>query len=238
MEKSISKAFSYMFKDKDWFKKAGILVFLYFFIFALLFSEISVLPMLLKHNKEANLTSQALRFIMPIATLMAFFITGYISKCTQNVIKNNGQENILLPNWQDNFFNYFIIGAKRAGSRAGIYVLLLPTIFLLGIPVIIFWFLSIPLGKIFCSEFKFDSYFKWKEGYELIKNNVGLYISILLIFLNLNLLSSLLIVGLFYFKVPNGLSAIILAITSTYLCLVSAYLVGIVGDKKKLELES
>lgn len=238
MEKSISDAFLYMFKDKDWPKKAGILAFSFFFIFAIFCKEISIFPMLIKHNKEANLMAQTLRIVSPVVALINVFISGYLSKCTQNVIKNNGQEDILLPNWQDDFFNYFIIGAKRITSKIGIYILLLPTIFLLGIPIIIFEFLCIPLGKIFCSEFKFDSYFKWKEAYKLIKNNVGLYIWILLIMLIINILSILLFVVLFYFKIPSGINAIILAIITTYSCFVFAYLVGIVGDNKKLELES
>lgn len=234
MEKSVKNAFIYIFQDKDWIKKTSILAVFFFFLYAFLFKEISLLPLLLQHNKEANLTQQALRIVSPILTLISFFATGYISKCTQNVI-NNTQENILLPDWEDDFFNYFVIAAKRIGSRLGVYILLLPTILLLGIPFIIFWFLSLPLGKIFCSEFKFESYFKWKEAYELIKNNIGLYISILLILINLNLLITLLTVILLCLKVSNNLCSIILAMVSTYTTLVAAYLIGIVGNKKSSE---
>lgn len=238
MKKSIDRAFLYMFKDKDWYKKAGILAVLYFIVYVIVCSAISILPPLLQHAKEANLNTQMIRLSMPIATLITFFIIGYLTKCTHNVINNNGQEDILLPNWKDDFLNYFILGAKRIGGRMGVCVLLLPTILLLGVPFLIFWLLSIPLGRIFCTEFKFDSYFKWNKAYELIKNNVGLYICILLIMLIINLFSILLFVALFYFKVTSGLNAIILTITTTYLSLVFAYLIGIVGDKKQLTLES
>lgn len=236
MEKSVKNAFLYMFKDKDWFKKAGILTLLYFFIFAVFCKEISVLPFLLHNSKEANLTIQALRIVSPITTIIVFFILGYMSKCTQNVINNNGQENILLPNWNDKFFNYFIIGAKRAGSKMGVFVLLLPTILLLGIPFVIFWLLSIPLGRIFCTEFKFEAYFKWREGYKLIKNNVRLYLFVLITMIFLNALSVILLIVLFYSKIPSDFNALILAIISTYISFFFAYLLGIVGEK--LESES
>lgn len=238
MKKSIGNAFLFMFKDKDWYKKAGILAVLYFIVYVIACSAISILPTLLQHTKEANLNAQMIRLLMPIGTLITFFIIGYITKCTHNVINNNGQENILLPDWKDDFFNYFILGAKRIGGRMGVCVLLLPTILLLGIPFLIFWLLTIPLGRIFCTEFEFDSYFKWKKAYELIKNNIGLYVWIFLIMLMINLMNILLFVALFYFKVTSGLNAIIMAITTTYLALVFAYLVGIVGDKKQLTLES
>lgn len=237
MEKSVGNAFFYMFKDEGWLKKAGILTLLFFVIFIIFYSLVSTFPMILKHPKALNPNMELIRLASPVASLIVFFISGYLSKCTHNVIHSNTQENILLPDWQDNFFNYFIIGAKRTGSYAGVFVLLLPTILLLGIPFIIFWFLRISLGKIFCTEFKFDSYFKWEQAFELIKNNVGLYIGIFLIILVLNLLDSLLFIALLYFKVPNNLSAIISAITTTYLCFVFAYFIGIVGNKP-LKLES
>lgn len=236
MEKSVKNAFLYMFKDKDWDKQIGILTFLFFIIFAIFYKEISLIPLLATKNKEANLTMQAIRIITPIVTIITFFMLGYITKCTHNVINSTNQEIILLPDWNDDFFSYFVLGAKRAASKMGVFILLLPTILLLGIPFIIFGFLCIPLGRIFCTEFKFESYFKWKEGYELIKNNVGLYIWILIIMLILNLLSTLLVIVLLYFKIESSLSAIISAIITTYLSLVFAYLLGIVGEK--LESES
>lgn len=236
MEKSFGNAFTYMFKDKDFKKKIGILSIFLFIIFAF-FGYAIYLSILIAHNPKdvaLKIKEPIINLLSPIITIIMFFVSGYIFKCTHNVIKSNAEEEtILLPNWQDDFFSYFMIAAKKCGSILGIYTLLIPTILLLGIPFIIFFILILALERIFCEEFKFDSFFKWKEAFQLIKNNIGLYISIILTLLLFGLINFVLIFTMFKFKVHFVLIAIIMTLFNSYIVLVGAYLEGIVGEKKK-----
>lgn len=240
MNKTVANAFVYMFKSENWYKKIGVFAAFAFFMKVINCSMISNFILLVHNPKDLTVQQNmhAIQLLMPIVTIIIFLLGGYIAKCVQSVISNNGSDNVVLPDWKNNILNNFIIGAKRGGSVLAVYCLLLPTLFLLGIPILLFWLLLLPLGKIFCTNFEFESYFKWKDAFALITNNIGLYVVITLLEIILNILYVVILGLLFYFKIHTTIIALISTIIFTYLSFVFGYFMGIIGEKKVYKMES
>lgn len=234
MDKTFGKAFSYMFKDEDWRGKAGILFVMYLVVSVFVCTFISSLVLVSGNLKDPSIaqTNNALNMMMPICDILIFFIVGYLARCTHNVIKNDGSFAITLPKWGDGFLNNFIIGGKQTGAYLAVLCLILPSVLILGIPFLIFWFLSLALYRLFCEDFKFDSYFAWKQAFELVRNNLKLYIGVILTVIFLNLFLLCIVAPLFYFKISSSLIAILMAAYATYQALIIAYLRGIIGETR------
>lgn len=214
MEKKISNAFTYMFKDSEWKYKMLILVLL---------TVPSVYQSYLKDIKHIK-EPQILLLIAVIFT--SILISGYVAKCIQNIIFSNAENNIQLPAWEDNFWGYFVIGIKKILASLLIVIALIPASILI-VPLIIFIFISIVLERIFCEEFNMTSYFQWGKAFDLIKQNPRKYIQILLTYIPLVIILG--IITLLFFKTPFIL--VVLPVVTSYYALVSAYLKGIIGSE-------
>lgn len=219
MEKKISNAFTYMFKDTEWKYKLIVLTLL---------SVPSVYNSYLKDIKHVK-EPQILLLLLVIIT--SILISGYMSKCIQNIIYSNA-EAPSLPAWEDDFWGYLIIGLKKILAGILILIALIPGTLLI-IPLLIFIFLSIALERIFCEKFDITAYYAWKKAFNLIKLNPGKYIQIILMYIPL--IIALAIIALIFFSTP--LILVVLPIVTTYYMLVSAYLKGIVGSEAEVEAQ-
>lgn len=238
MEKSISNAFTFMFKDPDWVYKLGILLMLHAapgICLAFNFPE----SLDLQTHSLSLFVSTISQFLIPSIILYMIlypFIMGYVSKSTQNVIKTTKNEPVFLPNWEDNFFSYFIIGIQKSFAIFLLSLLLIPGMILLCIPVLIYGFIALALDNIFCSDFKVISYFKWGKAFKIVSSNVGLYIIIFIIALFLGL-SVIFVQNLHtFFKMSNIFIVFFQSAFSIYTLLVMAYLTGMIGINKEYEI--
>jgi len=221
MDKSILKSFTYMFDANDRAFKISILVMLYLPI-----AYFSYVMMTIKANgatPQLNYGNIVIFFF--IVWLTSLFATGYLAKCTQNIILFNGDQPFDMPNWEDNFIGYLVIGFKKGVSVFVTTLVLLPTVILLAIPLLIYSFIYPALDNIFCSEFKFNSYFSWKKAFSIIASNNKLYYSILGLLFLLSIARNL----FYLLKLPAGLFIFLLAIFMAYLSLISAYWIGIIN---------
>lgn len=220
MEKKISNAFTYMFKDAQWKYKLLVLTLL---------SVPSVYQSYLKdikHVKEPQL------ILLLLVIITSILMSGYISKCIQNIIYSNAENAPMLPAWEDDFGGYFIIGLKKILAGILILIALIPGTLLI-IPLLVFIFLTIALERIFCERFDITSYYAWKKAFNLIKLNPTKYIQIILMYIPLVLALGL--ITLLFFNTPFIL--VILPVVATYYALVSAYLKGIVGSESEVKID-
>ena len=219
MEKSIKNAFTFMFKDPDWIYKLSILALL-----SVPSSYISYLNHTNSAN-SANFLNGAFLLLCIVSMVTSLIVSGYFSKCTQNIIFATHEEANLLPAWEDNFGGFVTIGLKKMLGGLLIGLVILPAS-LLVIPILIFAFISIALERIFCQEFKISSYFAWRKAFNLIKEDGGRYFLILLTYIPLVLI--LAVIMLIFMKIP-AILMVVLPIITAYYMLVSAYLVGSLG---------
>lgn len=220
MEKSIQNAFTYMFKDNEWTYKLFILMMLY--LPGAYYSSITT-----GLNVEAiksNINFNAVIIGIVVSAISVTISTGYLAKCTHNIIKNEG-EAFRMPCWEDDFFSYFFIGIKKGFAIFITSLLLLPTIILLAIPLLIFSFIFLALDNIFCVDFKLDAYFAWKKAFSIIVSNNKLYYIILFLGFILSLVPSV----FYLIKLPTIIFSLLFAACMTYTALVYAYLIGIVN---------
>lgn len=223
-----------MFKDRDWVYKLGILVLLYAGPgLCISFNQTDITA--LKAGNLNLLLSNLLPCIL-LSAIMCPFIFGYLSKCTHNVIKNNWGDPLTLPNWEDDFLNYFALGIKRGFAIFLIILLLIPGSVLLFIPFLIYGFITFALDNIFCTNFKLNSYFKWGRAFKIISSDYGLYVNALAIIFVMGLLAALIQFLCSYYKLPNTSTVFIQAICSIYVSLVTAYLIGMFGVNEEDEI--
>lgn len=244
MEKSIENAFSYMLKDEKWYPKIGVLVLIYLVFWgAICFFVNEFISLIINHNMPPVFPSTEIGITIGIyAAIFILFsaigvslVTGFLARCTQKVVESDGKELISLPEWEKGFLYYYILGAKKSAAFNAVHVLLQPANILLGLATLFLGCIRPALNRIFCTEFKFGSYFAWQEAFDLITKNVGLYLLILLIeiLLSLSLIGCLII--FFYAKVSYVIIALFATVFSVYISLVRAFMEGIIGEKKKKE---
>lgn len=214
MEKKISTAFTYMFKDND---------FAYKFIILILLTVPSIYISYLEHVQGIKTPPILLQVLSWVTGIIA---SGYFAKCTHNIIFSELDETNLLPKWEDDFWGYFGIGFLKGIAYLLITIALIPASILI-VPLLIFLFLTLALDRIFCTDFKMGAYFQWKKAYGLVKQNMSKYIKIALMYIPLTVILVLFVLlfaktAVLYVAVP---------IVTTYYMLVSAYLVGIVGSE-------
>lgn len=253
MNKSIKNAFTYMFKDEKWFFKVSLIAIIFILIWAVFCFILSQFLMLIKtvgpngqpqfNQPEFIFLNNVLQIFGAFVMIIIFYVIGYWAKCTYNIIHNNGADTISLPSFKDGFLNTYIIGAKLTLSAAALMYLFYPAILLFVVPffVIIFLFgiiLVNALKRVFCEEFKFEAFFAWKEGFALIKNNVSLYVSIVLTQIALSIINIGMLILFYHLKFPPNIIALLVGLYTTYVYFVNAYLVGIVGSKKELVQEA
>lgn len=237
MEKSISNAFTFMFKDSDWLYKLGILIMLYAIpgvCFVLSMPDINTLKTSLEGITGLAALQPLLSLFIPslvLSIILYPFIFGYFAKCTHNVIKNNWGDPLALPNWEDDFFSYFLIGIKRCIAMIIIGVVLSFSGFLLFIPALIFGLITVALDKVFCTNFDISAYFKWGKAFKIVSSDTKLYFNVLIVLFLVGLLMGFVQYIPSVLKLPNLLVVFLSAISSVYFYLVFAYLTGIVGQE-------
>lgn len=219
MDKSIPNAFIFMFKDSEWLYKVFILLMLYLpsAYYSNMLSEKNLIGL-----NPNNIDYQGVLFCVLLIALTMTISTGYLAKCTHNIIKYNGEKSFM-PNWEDDFWNYLLIGLKKAIAVTFTSLLLLPTIFLFAIPPFIFSFIFLALDNVFCIDFKLSAYFDWKKAFSIIVDNKQLYFIILFLAAILSIIPSL----CYLLKLPTILFSLLFAACMTYTTLVYAYLIGI-----------
>lgn len=245
MEKSLGKAFSYMFKEQGWASKLGyifILCTILWLLFCCFISNIIFLvvnhinPKFFTLSNNISLFSPIILFFLFGLTIL-YFMTGYFAKCTQNVI--NYKEGIpVLPERRNNLLNCYILGAKKMGAIRAIQILIQPINILLGIPSLILMVLEPALNRIFCTEFNFNSYIQWRKAAEIIAKNSWLFVSILLLEFLFGTLIIILIIVLFILKINFAIIALILASYTTYIAFVQAYMEALIGETKNIKEEN
>lgn len=240
MEKSIKKAFSYMFKEEGWASKIGYIFILCLIIWVTLCCFIANIIFLAVNqiNPKSFILQDYITLFTPIIFLLLFglpinsFIGGYFAKCTQNVI--NYKPGIpVLPERKNNFLNCYILGAKKVGAIRAIQILIHPLDICLGIPTLILLILKPALNRIFCTEFKFNSFLQWEKATELIGKNGWLFTAILLWETLFGIITLTLLIILFFMKINFVIIAIVLALCITYIAFVTAYMEALIGEPKK-----
>lgn len=234
MEKTFSKAFTYMFKDEDRLFKLGILILLY-----LPCVLVSVIDKIFLGASGNLFLGFFLNCVFTIISIVSIWITeGYYARCTQNIINldENSKESPILPFWEDKFANNIKIGFvyNLAVFTAIIIPILLfmasyGNILSMGIySTLLLIFLAIfsiyytALKTTFCTDFKYTSFFNFKKASKLIANDFPKYVGISLIIFVL--------FGVYVIFAMALKSNLILTIFSpfavVYVSLVSAYLKG------------
>lgn len=242
MEKSITKSFSYMLKEEGWASKVGYMFILSLILWIVLCSVIdNVIFLITNHINPKSFTLQNyLTLFSPIVFFVlfglpiAYFVTGYFAKCTQNVI--NYKPGIpVLPERRNNLLNCYILGAKKMGAIKAIQALIQPLNIFLGIPTLILMILEPALNRIFCAEFKFDSFLQWEKATQLIGKNGWLFTAILLWEFLFGTLTLILLITFFILKMNFIIIALILALYTTYIAFVKAYMEALIGEPKKIK---
>lgn len=220
MEKKISNAFTYMFKDPKWVYKLVVLTLL------------SVPSFYHSYLKDVKHVKEPQIILLLFVIITSILMSGYVSKCVQNVIYSNPETLPSLPAWEDDFGGYLIIGLKKILASLLIVIALIPGTFLI-IPLLAFMILDIALERIFCENFDITAYYAWKKAFNLIKLNPTKYVQIILMYIPLIIILG--IVALIFSSTPFVL--VVLPIVTTYYTLVSAYLKGIVGSEAEIKAE-
>lgn len=247
MQKTVGNAFNYMFKDKDWCTKfAGVvllLIIMYgpFLFLVQQFIYFCINNSSLNHSIKPPMPalSDILSFCIPLLIIILFisiiyyFVEGYFARCTQNIIKNDTEQPAFLPEFKNNFFNSYLTGAKKYAAVRAIFTLIQPANICLFIPSLLLSLMKPALNRLYCNEFEFEAYFKWKEAYELISKNAGLYIAIVIIEILFTVSMFVFLIMFFIFKIHVALISLFMAIYSAYIFFVEAYLEAIVGESKK-----
>lgn len=177
MEKKISKAFTFMFKDSDWIYKLFILSALAFPSFYLAFEGENLKQYLTKSIEDPYQLAGFFILLLVLTTICTFFFEGYCCKCT-NIIMNAGKssnEKDLLPKWEEDFLGYFRIGFNFSVgvSFIGLAVAIGS---ILIVPLLFFGVAYIALKTLFCVDFKIKSFFAWRTASDLMRKNLGHYL--------------------------------------------------------------
>ena len=234
MEKSISKAFTYMFKDNDWQYKIFILLLLTTPLSVMGFFQVLMFP-----NGKMPDGAAITYFIVLIiiSVLFSFISLGYYAKCANNIIYSNEKStnSDLLPKWENDFAQFPKLGLKffLAGIFPYIAICLVLGVFILLIPILgsiialimilIYSYFATALAAIFYSDYNIYSFFKLKEGRKLVSYDEKKYLQILFLMFILSLLYGI-VPALF---VKPFLIVLVMPIIQVYGFLVSIYLSAI-----------
>lgn len=239
------EAFTYMFKDPGYDKKA-----ITYFVICLCSLALTMSPELANITtpnfaeaaKVAKPSNPIFTFLPIIGNFFSLLLAGYHLNCVEAITKQN--QNIVLP-----FFNLataFVRGIKNVIASLFMTLVLV----LLFIPCIIGGKIAIAVGTvllilfllyffnalmwIFANEDKLTSYMAWKKAIKLVAQNKGTYFVNWLLLITLTIaggiLSSALMI-LFNFLLGNAYTAWLAtsvesAIIASYVAFVGMYLVA------------
>lgn len=239
------EAFTYMFKDPGYDKKAIIYFIICFCSMALMMSpELANIgaPNFAEAAKAAKPSNPVFVFLPLIGNFFSLLLAGYHLNCVEAITKQ--ERNIVLPLF--NLGTAFVRGFKNIIAS----LLMTLVLVLLFIPFIIGGKVTIIVGTvllllftlyffnalmwIFANEGKLTSYLAWKKAVKLVAQNGGTYFVnwLVLILLTIfgGILSSLLML-LFNFLLGNAYTAwlatsIESAVIASYVAFVGMYLVA------------
>lgn len=235
MEKSISNAFTYMFKGSDWKHKLLVLTLMSVPTGVMIYINESF-----KNLGTDNVLLRAiLRIILVIVLLLiSFIIEGYCCSCTQKImnITEETAGDDLLPKWKNNFRGFLKIGFML---NVALFLLMIIPLFvilfavknivlagLLAIPfaiaIPIFCFFYVAMRTVFCVDFKISSFYSLKKARKLISANVPYYWGVIGIMLVLYIIYGILL-NIFRSSI---LIIVVGPILQVYIYLVFAYLRG------------
>lgn len=227
MGKSVLNAFNYMFKESDWKFKILILVGLNI--------PVAMLEGIIIKGSESISIFTSSGGLIAILAFMSMFTTaftfGYCYKIMQNLSNSTGP---ILPEWEDNFINYLKYCLLFSVAML-ILALAMIIPFLLVIPIIpisiILPFLTPALIAIFVKDFNVTSMLAWKKAFTLIKQDIGLYIKVFLIYIGLVMLANLFTwIFMFIARLAVYPAVVLYALVVAYCQLVNAYIIGILGQ--------
>lgn len=230
MQKSISNAFTFMFKEEGWKFKLGVLV-------GLLVPYMYVSVGFQAKDITENIVIFCTLLIIGLSTFLA--CSGYVAKLIQNLIFNKSTPSFL-PEWEDNFLQYPKIATAKAFGTFLIGLVLVPSIILLAIPILIYAYINLAVENIFCTEFNFKAYFSWKKAIELIKENPAEYFKLFITFLAIAILNNLILVLIQHLTLDPSyvtLGVLVSSVTTAYSMLVIGYLVGLVSQQREARVE-
>jgi len=204
MEKTIFKAFTFMFKEQDWKSKFFILALLSFpnYLAVYLAGKFSGLRI---DNVPILLCFAIILSVIVVVTLL--FIEGYCNKCSQKVINMAENTEGLLPQWKNNFWCFFKIGFSFyvaifialaavmgvvffAATASSVAKLIWPVIILCVLTLLIIFlyaFCYVALRANFCTNFKVSSMFAFKKAKKIIFYDFFHYLSVAIIILSLSI---------------------------------------------------
>lgn len=233
MDKILIEAFTLIKKDKDYGFKLLILALLFIPTLYVFYNEA-------KFSSNLNFANIGLMGFLTMFSKFSFlflilnsitypFIWGYLSSCTHNVINNVDNEQFL-PNWEDDFFNYFGIGIKYSIAIAIIGIaLIIPGIISIGLLFLLFIFLYPALNNVFCRDYDLKAFFQWKKAYSYVKVNSNLYWAIFGYYILIKIAIQIINYLFETIKAPVLLETIFTAIVTAYFMTALAYMTGLIG---------
>lgn len=238
MEKSITNAFTFMTNDRDWIYKLFILFML---ILASTYAHINFVKFILKPAEMSigiNNLLDFLKFYFGYAFILFLidaivlpFITGYLATCAHNIMINKNDP-LLLPNWEEKFLNYFVVGTKYSITIFFIStILIIPSLITLGFAYLAFLFFWPSLCCIFCENYGLKAFCSWKKAWSFIKKDTKLYLIISSFYAVCNILVPILMIN-FVLLFPVVFSSILISIVFTYLSLAFAYMIALLNTNE------
>ena len=199
MEKRMSEAFSFMFKDNDWKFKMFILYLLSLVSYILAYYS-NELTETIKATKNYSLAVPFVGVLI-LSFVLSLPILGYSFKSINNLIYSQPQsENFnMLPRWENDFFSYIMVGLRYIGASlliglcvgllfiavsaiASVSKLFLSILMIVLIILALIYAYYFPaLEVIFAMSYDFLALFKVKKAAELVKYGTSKYIRVLLL---------------------------------------------------------
>lgn len=165
MEDSLSSAYTYIFKNKNWLLRLIILSML----------NIPIIVLLLLYDaKKLNYHSTEF-YLLLITTIITMLINmGYYARCTRNLIYLDPNNQNIMPQWKSYIFEYLDLGIKKAWFYFISGFMMFPMMFTferLMLPRVGFDF---ALEGLFCTDFNYKNP-DFKSMLDGISDNKELY---------------------------------------------------------------
>lgn len=260
MEKKISSAFTYIFKDSEWKFKSFIIYMITLLPFGLTYlMQVHLLDQI-KVKSAADLGSltsliSILILVYVVSFILNILMYGYENKSIHNIILlNKFPDNPnFMPRWEENFFDFFRVGflymvilfllslLLMAFLGSGVFLiksnpavsilLMIVSLILLGI----YGFYLPALQALFALKYDLRSFFQLGEARKIVSSNTGNYLAILFMMFLISVVSSIVISML----KSSILLVIIAPFIATYTFFVYIYLKGIIiSDVSEIAMQT
>lgn len=248
MEKKISNAFTYLFKDPEWKFKSFIIYMISIVPLGLMYFTQTYMKthMTAKTTQELSSISVVigvLMFTQILSLVLSILMSGYENKSLHNLIyqEESSENPIFLASWEENIGELLRIGLFYFFA---ILLFLLSMFLLMGIgllfskiiPIVsaifiiisaiimlIFSFYVPALQAIFATKYELNSFFRFKKAQKVVGYGTGNYLKILFIMFLASIVTSIVVTLL-----KSSIFLFIIApFLTTYTFFVYIYLKGI-----------